>query len=142
MLQLFDTYASLFKSWRVVRYEQEGETYMLQLSAILQDDSRLELPLPTAVANMLTIGWRPMVPCGGAGIMHPTGPALLPLLITYICQARRCRNHPPLQIWKTCYVSLKAGSKRESIWIMKQLMILSAQQEQLWPMCRGCLRHK
>ncbi len=25
MLQLFDTYASLFKSWRVICYEQEGE---------------------------------------------------------------------------------------------------------------------
>jgi hypothetical protein len=43
MLQLFDTYAALFKSWHVVRYEQEGEAYLLQLSALLQDDSRLEL---------------------------------------------------------------------------------------------------
>ena len=43
MLELFDTYASLFKSWRVIRYEQEAETYLLQLSANLQDDSRLEL---------------------------------------------------------------------------------------------------
>jgi len=43
MLQLFDTYAALFKSWHVVRYEQEGEGYLLQLSALLQDDSRLEL---------------------------------------------------------------------------------------------------
>ena len=33
MLRLFDTYAALFKSWRVVRYEQEGEAYLLQLSA-------------------------------------------------------------------------------------------------------------
>jgi hypothetical protein len=43
MLGLFDVYASLFESWRVVRYEQEGDTYMLQMSAILIDDSRLEL---------------------------------------------------------------------------------------------------
>lgn len=43
MLQLFDTYASLFKSWSVICYEQEGEAYLLQLSALLQDDSRLEL---------------------------------------------------------------------------------------------------
>ncbi len=43
MLQLFDTYASLFKSWRVVRYEQEGAAYVLQLSAVLLDDSRLKL---------------------------------------------------------------------------------------------------
>lgn len=43
MLQLFDTYASLFKSWRVVSYEQEGDAYLLQLSAVLLDDSRLEL---------------------------------------------------------------------------------------------------
>lgn len=44
MLRLFDTYASLFKSWRVVRYEQEGTAYMLQLSAVLLDDSRLGRP--------------------------------------------------------------------------------------------------
>ena len=43
MLKLFDVYASLFKSWRVVRYEQEGDAYMLELSAILLDDSRLQL---------------------------------------------------------------------------------------------------
>jgi len=43
MLRLFDIYASLFKSWYVVRYEQEGAAYMLQLSAVLLDDSRLEL---------------------------------------------------------------------------------------------------
>jgi len=43
MLQLFDTYASFFKSWQVVRYEQEGAAYMLQISAILVDDSRLEM---------------------------------------------------------------------------------------------------
>ena len=29
MLQLFDTYASLFKSWHVICYEQEGEAYLL-----------------------------------------------------------------------------------------------------------------
>jgi len=43
MLDLFDTYAVLFKSWRVIRYEQEAEAYLLHLSALLQDDSRLEL---------------------------------------------------------------------------------------------------
>jgi len=43
MLELFDTYASLFKSWRVTCYEQEGEAYLLQLSALLQDDSCLEM---------------------------------------------------------------------------------------------------
>jgi hypothetical protein len=43
MLRLFDVYASLFKSWHVVRYEQEGDAYMLQLSAVLVDDSHLEL---------------------------------------------------------------------------------------------------
>jgi hypothetical protein len=43
MLQLFDRYALLFKSWHVDRYEQEGDAYMLHMSAILVDDSRLEL---------------------------------------------------------------------------------------------------
>jgi hypothetical protein len=43
MLQLFDAYTSLFKSWRVVCYEQEGDAYMLRVAAVLQDDSRLEV---------------------------------------------------------------------------------------------------
>jgi hypothetical protein len=43
MLRPLDTYASLIKSWRVVRYEQEGDAYMLQLSVVLADDSRLEV---------------------------------------------------------------------------------------------------
>jgi hypothetical protein len=43
MLYLFDAYAALFRSWRVVSYEQEGETYALQVMAILRDGSRLEL---------------------------------------------------------------------------------------------------
>jgi hypothetical protein len=43
MLHLFDRYASLFKTWQVVRYEQEGEAYLLQVTALLQDDSRLEV---------------------------------------------------------------------------------------------------
>ncbi|MBU0511867.1 MAG: hypothetical protein KKD28_11760 [Chloroflexi bacterium] len=43
MLQLFDSYTSLFKAWRVVRYEQEGDTHMLQVVARLQDNSRLDL---------------------------------------------------------------------------------------------------
>lgn len=43
MLRLLDTYASILKSWRLVRYEQEGDTYLLHLSVILQDDSRLEI---------------------------------------------------------------------------------------------------
>jgi hypothetical protein len=43
MLRLFDAHAALFKSWRVVRYEQEDNTYMLYVSAVLVDDSRLEL---------------------------------------------------------------------------------------------------
>ncbi len=43
MLQLFDAYVWLFKSWQVIRYEQEGESYLFHLTAILKDDSRLEL---------------------------------------------------------------------------------------------------
>ena len=43
MLTLFEKFDSLFKSWRVIRYEQEGEAYMLHISAILQDDSKLVL---------------------------------------------------------------------------------------------------
>jgi len=34
MLELFDTYASLFKSWHVVYYEQEGEAYLLHMRSL------------------------------------------------------------------------------------------------------------
>lgn len=43
MLRLFDAYANLFKSWRVVRFEQEKNAHLLQISAILQDGSCLEI---------------------------------------------------------------------------------------------------
>lgn len=43
MLHLLDAHARLFKSWQVDRYEQEDDSYMLQLSAILQDDSHLSI---------------------------------------------------------------------------------------------------
>lgn len=43
MLYLFDSHAALFRSWRVVNYEQEGEAYALQVLAILRNGSRLEL---------------------------------------------------------------------------------------------------
>ena len=43
MLHLFEANSDLFSSWQVVRYEQEGDAYMLQLKAILRDDSRLEM---------------------------------------------------------------------------------------------------
>jgi len=33
MLQLFDAYTQLFKSWNVEAYEEEGETYLLKLTA-------------------------------------------------------------------------------------------------------------
>ena len=43
MLRLFDAHAELFISWQVLRYEQEGVAYLLQLAAVLRDNSRLEL---------------------------------------------------------------------------------------------------
>jgi hypothetical protein len=43
MLQILDAHTAIFKSWRVLTYEQEGDTYMLAISARLQDDSQLEL---------------------------------------------------------------------------------------------------
>lgn len=43
MLQLFSQYEALFKTWQVKLYEQEGDSYMLHLSAVLIDDSRLEI---------------------------------------------------------------------------------------------------
>jgi hypothetical protein len=43
MLHLFDAHASLFRSWRVVSYEQEGETYALQVTAVLRNGNLLEM---------------------------------------------------------------------------------------------------
>ena len=43
MLHLFDAHASLFRSWRVVSYEQEGETYTLQVTAVLRNGNHLEM---------------------------------------------------------------------------------------------------
>ena len=43
MLQVFDKYATIFHSWRVLQYEQEDEIYLLQIEAVLRDGSLLEL---------------------------------------------------------------------------------------------------
>ena len=43
MLQLFERNQDLFASWFVIRYEKEGDAYLLQLGAVLHDGSRLEL---------------------------------------------------------------------------------------------------
>lgn len=42
MLKIFDT-ATFLKSWGVRHYEQEGDAYMLVVSATLVDNSRLEI---------------------------------------------------------------------------------------------------
>jgi len=43
MLHLFEQNQDLFTSWFVIRYERESDSYLLQIGAILQDGSRLEL---------------------------------------------------------------------------------------------------
>ena len=43
MLYLFEQNQDLFTSWFVIRYEREGDSYLLQIGAVLRDDSRLEL---------------------------------------------------------------------------------------------------
>ena len=43
MLHLFGVHASLSQAWRVVNFEQEGEAYALQVTAVLRDGSRLEM---------------------------------------------------------------------------------------------------
>jgi hypothetical protein len=45
MLHLFDAHASLFRSWRVVSYEQEGETYALQ-------GPEQQTPGPSTITNL------------------------------------------------------------------------------------------
>ncbi len=41
MLYLFERYADLFHSWKIIQYEQEGDTYMLRVAATLKDSSQL-----------------------------------------------------------------------------------------------------
>ncbi|NKQ37136.1 MAG: hypothetical protein HF973_16165 [Chloroflexi bacterium] len=43
MLYLFEKYANLFQSWEIIQYEQEGGAYMLRVSAVLEDGSRLKI---------------------------------------------------------------------------------------------------
>ncbi len=43
MLQLFSRYTALFDSWQILRYEQEGESYLLHIKARLCDGSWLVL---------------------------------------------------------------------------------------------------
>lgn len=43
MLYLFEQNQDLFISWFVIRYEQESNSYLLQIGAVLHDGSRLEL---------------------------------------------------------------------------------------------------
>lgn len=43
MLHLFEQNQDLFQSWYVIRYEREGDAYLLQMGAVLKDGSRLEL---------------------------------------------------------------------------------------------------
>ncbi|MCA9962942.1 MAG: hypothetical protein KC423_01820 [Anaerolineales bacterium] len=43
MLYVFEQNKAIVASWKVLRYEQEGDAYLLQLTAVLHDDSRLEL---------------------------------------------------------------------------------------------------
>ena len=43
MLHLFDENRDLFATWAVIRYEREGEAYLLQLTAVLSDGSRLQI---------------------------------------------------------------------------------------------------
>ena len=43
MLRLFDQNGDLFRTWAILRYEREGDAYLLQMTAVLNDDSRLQL---------------------------------------------------------------------------------------------------
>jgi Family of unknown function (DUF6516) len=43
MLAFFEKNEDLFASWFVLRYEREGDSYLLQIGAVLHDGSRLEL---------------------------------------------------------------------------------------------------
>jgi hypothetical protein len=43
LLELFEQYAGLFDSWNIKVFEQENESYQLQINAVLTDGSRLEL---------------------------------------------------------------------------------------------------
>ncbi len=103
MLELFDTFASLFKSWRVVRYEQEGETYMLHISACLQDGSKLELRDYLFADSSRKYAYQWTEVCDAGGIMRLTGRTLSRRRITYIRLTSRYRQRPPSPTWSTCW---------------------------------------
>ncbi len=43
MLYLLEKNQDMFASWYVMRYEREGDSYLLQIAAVLHDGSRLEM---------------------------------------------------------------------------------------------------
>lgn len=43
MLQAIESHVSLFKSWTVIAFEHEGDTYLLKITAVLKDNSLLEI---------------------------------------------------------------------------------------------------
>jgi len=43
MLNFFEQNQNLFTTWFVVRYEKEEDSYILQIGAVLCDDSKLEV---------------------------------------------------------------------------------------------------
>jgi hypothetical protein len=43
MLRLFEQQPDLIESWHLLRYEQEGDAYMLHVVVYLRDGSRLDL---------------------------------------------------------------------------------------------------
>jgi len=106
MLELFDTFASLFKSWRVVRYEQEGEMYMLHISARLQDGSKLELRDYLFADGSRKYAYQWMEVCGAGGIMRLIGRTLLRRRITYTCLSSKCRQSLPSPTWRTSWATL------------------------------------
>jgi len=112
MLQLFDSYTSKFITWRVVRYEQEGDTHMLQVIARLQDNSRLDLRdyfSRMADENTLTNGQIPTALCDKGGITLHIGPVFLLRLITHIYPIRTYLSHLSSRISRICRTLSKRG---------------------------------
>jgi len=43
MLRIFEQHSDLFESWHLLRYEQEGDAYILHIVVYFRDSSRLDL---------------------------------------------------------------------------------------------------
>ncbi len=112
MLSPADAHSALFISWQVTVYEQEGDTYALQVSGILLDGSRLDVRdylFAEGTCKYAYNGWTAPDVCADVGTTRPTGPMSRPLPTMYIALITTLLLPPALRIPKACSSVLLPG---------------------------------